>query len=278
MSHQLRLAFGKIVMKPHEKEINIIDHSYSVLDKTKAERSNVKSSAIFSFLEIEIKEINGQRCLIGSYGYDLGKKYPVITDKKTISEQNYPEPPFQSKAIFIILESGYILFEEKTEQYIKPEKIKDAIESAYRAYAYEIPVTIKFLKLTENLDTMVEFVLSLKKLISIEFSNLKHSNPSEVSEFFDEATIARIDSITESSNDPKGIDRENQEFKKQLKHVRKYGKLRKAMGDAADGFRVMELVQDEIRLTVTLPDQEAGTKISKMIDVFKQILQKLTGE
>lgn len=278
MANQIRLAFGKIILKSPES-INLIDHSYNVLEKTSAKRLSIRSRTIISFLDYKIEEVKGVRCLMGYYGYAAGDNYPVIDPaKKTISEQKYIEPPFHSKALFLILESGYIIFEEKTESYIKPERIKEALESAFRAYAYEIPVTINFLKLAENLETMVEFVYSLRKLVSIEFSNLKHSNPSEVSEFFDEATTARIDNITESSTYPDGIDRENREFKKQIGHVKRYGKLRKVEGEAADGFRVMELVQDKIRLTVTLIDQEVETKITKMLDVFNQLLNKLSNQ
>ncbi len=60
--------------------------------------------------------------------------------------------------------------------------------------------------------------------------------------------------------------------------LKRYGELRKAEGEAADGFRVMELVQDKIRLTVTLIDQEVETKISKMLDVFNQLLNKLSNQ
>ncbi len=209
MANQIRLAFGKIILKSAES-INLIDHSYNVLEKTSAKRLSIRSRTIISFLDYKIEEVKGVRCLMGYYGYAAGDNYPVIDPaKKTISEQKYIEPPFHSKALFLILESGYIIFEEKTESYIKPERIKEALESAFRAYAYEIPVIINFLKLAENLETMVEFVYSFKRLVSIEFSNLRHSNPSEVSEFFDEATTARIDNITESSTDPDGIDREN---------------------------------------------------------------------
>lgn len=274
----LRLAFGKLVLKSVSK-MDLIDHSYNVLEKTTATKLSVKSRTIISFLDYRIEEINGLRCLIGYYGYAAGENYPIIDpSKKTLSEQKYIEPPFQGKALFLILESGYIIFEEKSESYIKPEKIKDALESAFRAYAFEIPMTINFLKLTENLETMVEFVYSLKSLFSIEFSNLRHSNPSEVSEYFDEATIARINNIVESSTDPAGIDRENTEFKNQIAHVKRYGKLRKAEGLADDGFRVMELVQDQIRLSVTLVDAELETKVSKMLEVFNQLLDKLSDE
>lgn len=274
----LRLAFGRLVLKSLSK-INLVDHSFNVLENTNASRLSSKSRTILSFLDYKIEEVNGLRCLIGYYGYASGDNYPIIDPtKKTLAAQKYVEPPFQGKALFLILESGYIIFEEKSESYIKPERIKDALESAFRAYAYEVPVIINFLKLTENLETMVEFVYSLKSLVSIEFSNLKHSNPSELSEFFDEATIARIDTIAETSTDPAGIDRENKEFKNQIAHVKRYGKLRKAEGIASDGFRVMELVQDQIRLTVTLIDQELETKISKMLEVFNQLLNKLSNE
>ena len=213
---------------------------------------------------------------MGFYGYALGEKYKVIDpDKKTISKQDYPEPPFQSEALFIILESGYIIFEEKSVSYIKPERIRDALESAFRAYNFTNPVKINFLELSENIETMIDFIYSLKTLVSIEFSNLRHSNPSELSEFFDEATNARIDNIVESSNDLSGIDIENEEFQNQISHVRKYGTLRKAMGVGNDGFRIMELVENKIRLTVTLKDLEMDTKIYKMLEVFRQILNKL---
>lgn len=278
MANQIRLAFGKIILKS-PKSINLIDYSYNVLEKTIPHKLSIKSRTIISFLDYKIEEVNGFHCLIGYYGYAAGDIYPIIdTTKKTLSEQKYIVPPFQGKALFLILESGYIIFEEKTESYIKPERIKDALESAFRAYAYEIPVIINFLELAESLETMVEFIYSLNSLVSLEFSDLKHSNPSEVSEFFDEAVIARINTIAESSDDPAGIDRKNTEFKNQIAHVRRYGKLRKAGGLAGDGFRVMELVQDKIRLTVTLIDQEVETKISKMLEIFNQLLNKLSIE
>ena len=276
MAKQLKLAFSKIILKSHGEKINLIDYSNKVLEKTKPEKLTRKSNTIVSFLDIKIKEINDQRILIGFYGYALGDKYKVIDpDKKTTSKQDYPIPPFQSEALFLILESGHIIFEEKSVSYIKPERIKDALETAFRAYNFEIPVKIDFLELSENIETMIEFIYSLNALVSIEFSNLRHSNPSEVSEYFDEATNAKIDNIVESSNAPNGIDRENEEFKNQINHVRKYGILRKSMGIDNDGFRIMELIENKIRLTVTLKDLEVDTKIYKMFEVFRQILDKL---
>lgn len=278
MAAKLRLAFGKTIIKSSD-EINIIDHAYNALEETSATKLNKNSSTILSFLDIGIRDISGLRCLIGYYGYALGNKYSVIDhDKKTISEQDYIEPPFQSKAIFMIMESGFIIFEEKSEPYIAPEKIKDALENAFRAYAIEKPIRIILLELAENLDTMMDFINSLQKLTLVEFSNLKHSNPSEVSKFFDEATDVRIDTIIESSNNDVGIDREHQEFKNQVAHTKRYGILRRAEGVAVDGFRVMEIVEHKIKLTVTVLDQEIDTKVQKMLAVFKQIREKLSDE
>lgn len=275
---KLRLAFGKIITKKHDK-INLIDHSYNALEETNAVKLSRDSSTILSFLDVVIRDLNGLQCLIGYYGYALGDKYSIIDpDKKTISEQDYIKPPFKSKAIFIITESGFIIFEEKSESYIEPEKIRDALESAFRAYAIEKPITINLMELADDSNTMIEFINSLNKLTLIEFSNLKHSNPSEVSEFFDEATNARIDTIIESSNDEIGIDREHQEFKNQIAHTKRYGKLRRVEGIAVDGFRAMETAQNKIRLTVTVLDKEMDTKIQKMLAVFEQMRKKLSGE
>lgn len=277
MTRQLKLAFGKIILKPHDEIVDLLDYCYKVLEKIEPEKLNIKSNTILSFLDYNIEEINGTRFFMGFYGYAVGDKYKVIDrDRKTISKQDYPEPPFQSEALFLILESGDIIFEEKSESYIKPERIRDALERAFRVYEYRTPVKIRFLKLSENVDTIVEFINSLKKLTSIEYSNLKHSNPSEISKFFDQIVIARIDNIIETSNNPNGIDRENIEFLNQINHAKKYGKIRKAMGEAEDGFRIMELTEDEIHLTVTLKDQEVNTKILKMLDMFKHICEKLS--
>lgn len=275
---KLRLAFGKIITKSSD-EFDLINHSYNALEETNAEELSKNSTTILSFLDVVIRDLNGLQYLIGYYGYALGNKYSIIDpDKKTTSEQDYIKPPFKSKAIFIIMESGFIIFEEKSESYIEPEKIKDALESAFRAYAIEKPITINFIELANDLDTMIEFINSLERLTLIEFSNLKHSNPAEVSEFFDEATNARIDSIIESSNDEAGINREHQEFKKQIAHTKRYGKLRRVEGVAVDGFRAMEMAQNKIMLTVTVLNREMDTKIQKMLAVFEQMRKKLSGE
>lgn len=276
--NNLRVAFAKILLNTHGKKVNLVDYSYTVLHNTKPEKISSSSSTIVSFLDIQIKDIKGTRCLVGAYGYALGDKYRTIDPtNKTISQQEYPTPPFQGEAIFLLMESGYIVFEEKSSPYIEPEKIKDALENAFRSYAIEVPVKIQMLELLNTQEVMIEFVQSLKKLFLIEFSNLRHSNPSEKSKFFDEASNARIDDIVESTINPDGIDRNNDLFKNQLSHVQNsYGKIRKAEGLDDDGFRAMELKDDKIRLTADVENQDSETKLNRMIGIFYQILSRLS--
>lgn len=175
------------------------------------------------------------------------------------------------------MESGYLIFEEKSSPYIDPEKIKNAFEHAFREYAFEIPVNIQMLELSNDLETMVEFVHSLKKLFLIEFSSIRHSNPSPRSKFFDEAADARIDNMTESTTNPEGIDRESELFKNQISHIQhSYGRIRRAEGQDNYGFREMELEQGKIKLTVVIENQETDTKIKKMLSIFSQIKDKLS--
>lgn len=274
----LRVAFAKLLLNTHGENVNLVDYSYLVLQNTKPEKISPGSSTIVSFLDIQIKDINETRCLVGAYGYALGDKYRTIDPaNKTISKQEYPIPPFQGEAIFLLMESGYIVFEEKSSPYIEPEKIKDALENAFRSYAIEVPIKIQMLELSNTQELMIEFVQSLKKLFLIEFSNLRHSNPSEKSKFFDEASDARIDNIIESTTNPNGIDRDNDSFKNQISHVQNsYGKIRKAEGLDNDGFRAMELKEDKIRLTADVENQDSETKLKRMIGIFYQILSKLS--
>lgn len=274
----LGVAFAKLSLNTHGNEINLVDYSYKVLQNTKPTKISKDSSTIVSFLDVQVRDIDGVRCLVGAYGYALGNKYRTIDpNNKTISQQIYPTPPFQGEAIFLLMESGYIIFEEKSAQYIEPEKIRDALESAFRSYAVEIPVKIQMLELFKDQNTIIDFIYSLNKLFSIEFSDLKHSNPSEKSKFFDEASNARIHIIIESTTNPEGIDRENNLFKNQISHIQNsYGKIRKAEGVDSNGFRAMELRENKLRLTVDFEDQDSDSKLKRMIGVFNQIRKKLT--
>ena len=274
----LGVAFARLLLNAHGNEMNLVDYSYKVLQNTKPVKIAKDSSTIVSFLDIQVRDIEGVRCLVGAYGYALGNKYRTIDpNNKTISQQEYPIPPFQGKAIFLLLESGYIVFEEKSAQYIEPEKIRDALESAFRSYAVEIPVKVQMLELSKDQSTIIDFIYSLNKLFSIEFSNLRHSNPSERSRFFDEASNARINIIKESTTNPEGIDRENDLFKNQISHIQhSYGIIRRAEGIDSDGFRAMELKDDKIRLTVDIEDQDSDSKLKKMIGIFNQIRRKLS--
>lgn len=274
----LGVAFARLLLNAHGNEINLVDYSYKVLQNTKPVKIAKDSSTIVSFLDIQIRVIEGIRCLVGAYGYALGNRYRTIDpNNKTISQQEYPTPPFQGEAIFLLMESGYIVFEEKSAQYIEPEKIRDALESAFRSYAVEIPVKIQMLEFSKDQSTIVDFIYSLNKLFSIEFSNLRHSNPSEKSRYFDEASNARIDNIKESTTNPEGIDRESDLFKNQISHIKNsYGKIRKAEGTDSDGFRAMELRDDKVRLIVDVEDQDSDSKLKKMIGIFNQIRRKLS--
>lgn len=276
----LGVAFARLLLNNHGNEVNLIDYSYKVLQNTKPVKISKDSSTIVSFLDIQVRDIEGVQCLVGAYGYALGNKYRTIDPaNKTISQQQYPIPPFQGEAIFLLMESGYIVFEEKSAQYIEPEKIRDALESAFRSYAVEIPVKVQMLELFKDQGTIIDFVYSLNKLFSIEFSNLRHSNPSERSKFFDEASNARIDTIKESTMNPEGIDRENDLFKNQISHIENsYGKIRKVEGVDSDGFRAMELKDDKIRLIVDVEEQDFETKLKKMIVVFNQLRRKLSAK
>ena len=274
----LGVAFARLSLNSHGNEVNLIDYSYEVLQNTKPVKISKDSSTIVSFLDVQVQDIEDVRCLVGAYGYALGNRYRTIDPtNKTISQQEYPIPPFQGEAIFLLMESGYIVFEEKSAQYIEPEKIRDALESAFRSYAVEIPVKIQMLELFKDQSTIIDFIYSLKKLFSIEFSNLRHSNPSEKSKFFDEASNARINIIKESTTNPEGIDRENDLFKNQISHIQNsYGKIRKAEGVDSDGFRAMELREDKIRLIVDVEDQDSESKLIKMIGIFNQIRRQLS--
>lgn len=274
----LGIAFAKLLLNNHGNKIDLIDYSYKVLQNTKPTKVSKDSSTIVSFLDVHVRDIDGIRYLVGAYGYALGNRYRTIDPtNKTISQQEYPIPPFQGEAIFLLMESGYIVLEEKSAQYIEPEKIRDALESAFRSYAVEIPVKIQMLELSKDQDTIINFVYSLNKLFSIEFSNLRHSNPSEKSKFFDEASDSRINTIRESTTNPEGIDRESNLFKNQISHIQKtYGEIRKAEGVDSDGFRAMEFKDDKIRLIVDVEEQDSEIKIKKMIKVFNQIRRKLS--
>lgn len=280
MHIEIRLAFGKISIKPYDnKEINLIDHISQALKMSKSHRLSRDSSAILTFLDTSIKVIDNRQYLIGFYGYALGEKYHVIDEYgKTITKENYPRPPFRSKALFLITDAGYIIIEEKTEQYIKPEKIKDALVKTIREFSLDFAVDIRFLKLAKNVETMIEFVNSLRVLKSIQFSNIRHSNPNEKSRFLDEAADVRVDDLIESSKDPKGIDREKHEFiTNQIDHAQKrYAEIRKAEGLGHDGYRVMELVEESIRLTISVKDKKIDSIVLKMIKVFNELLPKLS--
>ncbi|MGD9778901.1 hypothetical protein [Methanomethylovorans sp.] len=277
---KLTLAFGEVLLKTHGKALDLIDYTYKVLENTNPRKISKGSNTIVSFLDITRKKINGTKCLVGFYGYALGDTYQIIDpEHKTISHESYPTPPFAGKAMFVLLESGYLIFEEKTATYIEPLKIKESLESAYREYAVEMPVKIQMLELADSSNTMIEFVYALKRLISIEFSNLRHSNPSERSRYFDEATNSRIDNIAESTSNPAGIDRDSELFSDQISHIKhSYGKIKRAEGLDSKGLAVMESSEGTIRLTVTLENQEESTKIMKMLEVFKQISDKLTNK
>lgn len=274
----LGVAFARLLLNNHGNEVNLIDYSYKVLQNTKPVKISKDSSTIVSFLDVQVRDIEGVQCLVGAYGYALGNKYQTIDPaNKTISQQEYPIPPFKGEAIFLLMGSGYIVFEEKSAQYIEPEKIRDALESAFRSYAVEIPVKVQMLELFKDQGTIIDFVYSLNKLFSIEFSNLRHSNPSERSKFFDEASNARIDTIKESTMNPEGIDREKDLFKNQISHIENsYGKIRKVEGVDGDGFRAMELKEDKIRLIVDVEEQDFETKLKKMIVIFNQLRRKLS--
>lgn len=276
----LGVAFARLLLNNHGNEVNLIDYSYKVLQNTKPVKISKDSSTIVSFLDVQVRDIEGVQCLVGAYGYALGNRYRTIDPaNKTISQQEYPIPPFQGEAIFLLMGSGYIVFEEKSAQYIEPEKIRDALESAFRSYAVEIPVKVQMLELFKDQGTIIDFVYSLNKLFSIEFSNLRHSNPSERSKFFDEASNARIDTIKESTMNPEGIDRENDLFKNQISHIENsYGKIRKVEGVDSDGFRAMELKEDKIRLIVDVEEQDFETKLKKMIVIFNQLRRKLSAK
>jgi hypothetical protein len=216
---KLRLAFGTLYIITHETETDLINHTFKVLEKTSPHHISKESNTIVSFLDVSVKEYQNKKYLVGFYGYALGNTYKIIdSTNKTISEQKYPIPPFVSEAMFVLTEEGYFIFEDKAASYIEPKKIVDALENAYRAYAVEMPIKIKMLELADNTKTMIDFIFSLNKLISIEFSNLRHSNPSEKSKLLDDLTDARIDNLVESSSDFEGIDRNNTEFKNQIKH------------------------------------------------------------
>ncbi len=280
MSIQIRLAFGKISIKPYgDTEINLIDHTFKALSTSKPSKLSRDSSTILSFLDISKKVFDDHQYLIGFYGYALGEKYQVIDEHgKTIADEDYPRPPFRSKALFLITDTGYLIIEEKTEQYIKPEKIKVALLKTIRAFSLDVAVDIRFLKLAKNVETMIEFVNSLKVLTSIQFSNIRHSNPNEKSRLLDEAADARVNDLIESSRDPKGIDRVQHEFiKNQLAHAQNmYADIKKAEGLGYDGYRVMESVEDSIRLTITVKDKKINTIIIKMINVLNELLPKLS--
>lgn len=276
---QIRLAFGKVSIKSYNNiEINLIDYIYSALKASKPSKPTRKSSTILSFLDISIKVIDNHQYLMGFYGYALGEKYKVIDeDGKTIDEEIYPQPPFRSKALFLITDAGFLIIEEKTEQYIKPEKIRDALVRTIREFSLDFAVYVSFLKLAKDIETMIEFVKSLKVLTSIQFSNIRHSNPNEKSKFLDEASDARVDDLIESSKNFKGIDKENSEFiKNQIEHAQKrYAEIKKAEGLGIDGYRVMELVDESIRLTITVKDKTIDTIVIRMINVFNELLPKL---
>lgn len=245
---------------------------------SKPSKPTRKSSTILSFLDISIKVIDNHQYLMGFYGYALGEKYKVIDeDGKTIDEEIYPQPPLRSKALFLITDAGFLIIEEKTEQYIKPEKIRDALVRTIREFSLDFAVYVSFLKLAKDIETMIEFVKSLKVLTSIQFSNIRHSNPNEKSKFLDEASDARVDDLIESSKNFKGIDKENSEFiKNQIEHAQKrYAEIKKAEGLGIDGYRVMELVDESIRLTITVKDKTIDTIVIRMINVFNELLPKL---
>lgn len=275
---KLKLAFGKLLINTHEKELNIIDHTFSVLEKTVPHQISKGSNTIVSFLDISVKEYQNRKYLVGFYGYAVGTTYKVIdSTNKTISEQKYPTPPFISDAMFVLTEDCYIMFEDKKSSYIEPEIIIEALETAFRAFAIEMPVKIKMLELSDDTKTMVDFLYSLNKLFSIEFSNLRHSNPSEKSKLFDELTDARIDHLVESSSNSEGIDRDNEEFKNQIHHVENsYGKIKKVEGTDSNGLSIMELRDNSIHLTLEIEDQEVETKLDKMIKTLAIIFEKLS--
>lgn len=277
MSSQIRIAFGKIsVVSYFNEKIDLIDHIFRALEISKPSNLSRESSTVLSYLDVSKRDIGNHQYVIGFYGFALGENYQVIDENgKTITEQKYPRPPFKSKALFLIQDSGYLILEEKTESYIKPEKIKEALEATIREYSLNFSVEIDFLKLAENI-TMREFIDSLDVLSSIEFSEIRHSNPNEKSEFLDEATNARIDNIIESSTDKKGIDKYYKEFLNQIAHAENYAIIRKAEGLIKGSYRVFELVKGNIRLTVNVEDNKINTKISKMITVFEELLPKLS--
>lgn len=275
---KLRLAFGRLLIITHDKELNIIDHTFNVLEKTVPHQISKGSNAIVSFLNISVKEYQNRKYLVGFYGYAVGTTYKVIDSaNKTISEQKYPTPPFISDAMFVLTEDCYIMFEDKKSPYVEPKKIIEELESAYRAFDIKMPVKIEMLELSDNTKTMVDFIYSLNKLFSIEFSNLRHSNPSEKSKLLDELTNARIDDLVESSSNDEGIDRDNEEFKNQISHVENsYGKIKKVEGTDSNGLSIMELRDNNIHLTVEIKDHEVETKLDKMIQTLAIIFEKLS--
>jgi hypothetical protein len=193
-----------------------------------------------------------------------------------VQEANYPVPPFRGRARFLIDERGYVIIESMTSPAIQPEKVVDAIEAELRRFSnIEFSTSIEFLGLEENYESIVQFIMSLSSLREIEFTDLRHSNPSERSKYMDEAADQRVDTINHKSSDPNGIKRDHPEFQNELEHAKRYATISKAGGVTPEGYESMEMVQDELILTVQVESRDADHVVDRMVAVFHRVFQRL---